>query len=371
MSRTEELIIGLMSGTSVDGIDAALVSFSSPSQLEVVTTEFTPFPEDLRGEINDTALNNSNLFHNTDSPLHATLAQHYASAAMNLIAKAGIPNTAIRAIANHGQTVRHEPEADEPFSLQLGDAQLIADQTGIHTISQFRQADIAAGGQGAPLMPAFHNALFGQAAHTFVLNLGGIANISQLGDPVIGFDTGPSNCLMDQWVEQHLGQRYDEGGNWAKSGRVIEELLDCLMTDPYLQHPYPKSTGTDHFNLDWLNRRFPELSQHSPADVQATLLAFTVKSVSLALEQLNAEQGNLYVCGGGAQNPALINALKDELEGFSVEKTDVLGVPADWVEAAGFAWLGYCHLHGVPSNLPSVTGASENLVLGESFIPGA
>jgi len=371
MDRPDELIIGLMSGTSVDGIDAALVSFESACKLSVVETEFTPFSDDLRAAINSTALNNSMLFRNEDSPLHKELAEHYAQASLSLIKKSALRTGDISAIANHGQTVRHEPNATAPFSLQLGDGQLVADRTRIRTISQFRQADIAAGGQGAPLMTAFHNVLFGRSDDAFVLNLGGIANISRLGAQVVGFDTGPGNCLMDQWIEQHLGQRFDRDAEWASSGTRIESVLSQLMTDPYLHEPHPKSTGTDHYNLHWLNRQIPDLGDYPPEDIQASLLAFTVESIGLALEQLNARTGELYVCGGGAQNPAIMASLKHRLNSFEIDKTDALGVPSDWVESVGFAWLGYCKQHNIPSNLPSVTGADKPVVLGQTFTPSS
>lgn len=364
-----ELFIGMMSGTSVDGIDAALVEISSKHSLRVVATEYTPFPSALRGEINHAALNNTELFKNEDSPLHETLASHYADAAISLIDKAGISAVDVTAIANHGQTVRHEPNHTPPFSLQLGDGQRIAEQTNIATISQFRQADLAAGGQGAPLMPAFHDAMFGQTDNGYVLNLGGIANITCLGAEVIGFDTGPSNCLMDNWIERNLGKRYDDGGEWAQSGEVLPDVLALLLQDPYLQQAAPKSTGTDYYNLSWLEERVTNLDDYRPVDIQATLLAFTVQSIALALSQQGASGGQLYACGGGAQNSYLMESLRQELAGFVVAKTDELGVPSDWVEAAGFAWLGYCYLHQLPSNLPSVTGAAEHLVLGELYSP--
>lgn len=363
------MFIGLMSGTSVDGIDAALVAFKSESSLRVLETEFTAFPDALRDEISYVALNNSHLNRNEDSSLHALLAEHYANASLSLIKKSCVDPTRIQAIANHGQTVRHEPSANPPFSLQLGDGQLIANKTGIKTITQFRQADLAAGGQGAPLMPAFHKAIFDQTDKVFILNLGGIANVTQLDNTVIGFDTGPANCLLDQWIEKHSGHRFDHNGDWAGCGSVLGDVLSKLMNDPYLSKPFPKSTGTDYFNLSWLQTHIVNLADYRPEDIQATLLAFTVQSVALALSQLNAHSGAIYVCGGGAQNTALMTALREELKGYSVNPTDALGVPCDWVESVGFAWLGYCHTHGLKSNLPSVTGARKALVLGEAFTP--
>lgn len=369
-----DLLIGLMSGTSVDGIDASLVSFQSDSDLEVIDNLFTPFDDDLRAQIIHTALNSNELERCDDSPLHSSLAAHYAHASLELIKKAGVLKDDISAIANHGQTVRHEPNAAAPFSLQLGDAQLIAQHTGIRTIGQFRQADLAAGGQGAPLMPAFHKAVLdrsnGQVTEPgIVLNIGGIANITRLGEPVIGFDTGPGNTLLDQWIERHQQQPYDADGAWAKGGTVLEPVLNSLLKDPYIAQAYPKSTGTDYFNLTWLSERAGDVNKYQPQDIQATLLAFTVKSIAQGLSQINSEQGRLYVCGGGAHNKALMKQLRIELPNFSVMPTDELGVPSDWVEAVGFAWLGYCRLHNIPSNLPNVTGANSHVILGEIFEP--
>jgi len=373
-SQAGELIIGLMSGTSVDGIDASLVSFRSMSDLTVVENEFTPYSDNLRAQINQAALNSSEIYRCEDLELHATLASHYAEASLNLIKKAQVPLEDISAIANHGQTIRHEPNLATPFSLQLGDAQLIAQHTGIRTISQFRQADLSAGGQGAPLMPAFHKAVLGKhqsltKGPAFVLNIGGIGNITQLNSPVLGFDTGPGNTLLDQWIEKHQNKAFDKNGEWARSGRVISNILEKLLTDPYLQKGYPKSTGTDYFNLPWLARRVARLEKFRPQDIQATLTAFSAKSIALGLSQIAATAGQLYVCGGGVHNKMLMELLNHELTDFSIKPTDELGIPSDWVEAVGFAWLGYCHLHGVESNLPSVTGANKKVILGHAFQP--
>ncbi|MDB4512042.1 anhydro-N-acetylmuramic acid kinase [Arenicella sp.] len=366
---TKELIVGLMSGTSVDGIDAVIVEFESSSRLTVVATEFSPFPDILRDEINQTAFDNRHLTRNSDSPLNQELAKYYAQASLSIIEKARLVKNNIAAIANHGQTVKHEPNAVPPVSLQLGCGQLIANLTGLQTITQFRQADLGKGGQGAPLMPAFHKAIFAQAEDTYILNLGGIANITGLCNSVVGFDTGPSNTLLDQWIEKHQGHRFDNNGEWADSGKVQEKILAVLMQDHYLHLPYPKSTGTDHYNLAWLNNTIEDLDCYSPEDVQATLLAFTVESIQLALQQLRANKGEIFVCGGGSHNSILMESLQTALAEFKMKKTDTLGIPADWVEAIGFAWLGYCHRHRIPSNLPSVTGATEAVVLGEKFNP--
>jgi len=379
-----ELIIGLMSGTSVDGIDAALVSFSSDRELNVIETEFTPFDEQLKQEINliahSSSKPNTELAPQDYQRLDKRLAQRYAEASLNLLKKSRHAPAEITAIANHGQTVRHEPNANPPFSVQLGNAQHIADLTKITTIAQFRQGDLALGGQGAPLMPAFHDALFGNGSDDrYVLNIGGIANITCLKKPIIGFDTGPGNTLLDQWINHCLNQAYDKNGDWANSGTVIGDVLTALLKEPYFGQPFPKSTGPDYFNLSWLNNKISDLQSYRREDVQATLLALTVESIAMALEQASTYQagthqdsthsGDVFVCGGGIHNSSLITLLKKRLPTFTLQDTNTIGIPADWVESVGFAWLGYCHLHNITSNLPEVTGASALTVLGERYLP--
>ena len=361
----KHIIIGLMSGSSVDGIDAAMVEFSSAQQLKVLATQFTPFKTALRKAINRIALSGK-IESVNESPLHRELAHAYAQASLSLIKQSGVTAEQISAIANHGQTVRHEPNATPAFSLQLGDGQLIAELTQITTICQFRQADLAAGGQGAPLMPAFHQALFGNAG--LIINIGGIANLSRLDEPIIGFDTGTGNTLMDQWINQHQQRHYDADGAWAMSGKVNEALLAQLMSDDYFKLPPPKSTGTDYFNLAWLHQHLANFNNLHANDVQATLLAFTVRTIAAAVAEYRGQHTAIYVCGGGVHNTALMTNLATAIPaGMTVHRTDALGVPADWVEAVGFAWLGYCKLHNLPSNLPSVTGANSPQVLGEVF----
>ena len=370
MSKNKELFIGLMSGTSIDGIDAALVSFNSVNRLTVVETLFTEFSKKTRHEINHTAQNNSKLEHNEDSPLHYSLASIYASACKQLLAKANVSTVEVKGIANHGQTVKHEPGANPPYSLQLGDGQLLANLTGITTYSQFRQADLAAGGQGAPLMPAFHHAMFGKNENAIILNIGGIANITCLCKPVLGFDTGPGNVLLDQWIEQELGLEYDQDGNWAAKGEVNDELLSKLLNEPYFSKAYPKSTGTDCFNLNWLKDRYPSYRQLKNVDIQATLVQVTVNSICKSITEIGLPTNtSIFVCGGGAKNPLIMKGLRSQLSYASITTTDELGIPSDWVEAVGFAWLGYCCANGIYSNLPSVTGAKKEVVLGKIFTP--
>lgn len=368
----EKLIIGMMSGTSADGIDAVLARFTSPNKVEIINTLYRDYPLPIRDRINQIA-HEQTLSSCADTPLNDELASHYADICLELIQQSGINKQDIRAVANHGQTVRHEPNATPPYSLQLGNPQLIANKTGLLTVANFRQADIAAGGQGAPLMPAFHSAVFGNhqneertKSERFLLNIGGIANITHLGESIIGFDTGPGNTLLDQWVYQHHKQTYDKDGQWAATGKINPELLSRLISDPYFSKPFPKSTGPDYFNLTWLAEH---LDNEPAEDVQTTLLELTIASIANELRQIGDLGGKLYVCGGGAHNKLLMTRLRATLGNYSVFDTDALGIPADWVEAVGFAWLGYCRLLEIESNLPSVTGASDSISLGEIFFP--
>ena len=387
-----------MSGTSVDGIDAALVEFESATQLRVIESYYSSFDDALVQKINRLAHSRTTPQRSDYAELDRELAHIYANACLQLICKSGIKKNSITAIANHGQTIAHEPSASPPSSLQIGDPQLLANLTGLTTISQFRQADLAAGGQGAPLMPAFHQALFGNTvtansgnrkARTFVLNLGGIANITALGgsviggsviggsvigdavigDAVIGFDTGPANTLLNQWINHCRQLPYDEDGSWGAQGNVVPEVLEQLLKDSYFAQDYPKSTGPDYFNLAWLTDTVDRLEQYRPRDIQATLLEFTVETIAMGFGLLQTNRGSLYACGGGVHNRALMQRLANRLNHFDLKLCDEFGVPADLLEATGFAWLGYCHLHGIPSNLPSVTGASMQVVLGERWNP--
>ena len=361
-----------MSGTSLDGIDAVLVEFESFRKFRMLASQFKPYTATLRQDINIAAQNNSKLLNNEDSPLHTLLAPVYADACETLISSSGVDKSSITGIANHGQTVKHEPSTYPPYSLQLGDAQLIANLTGLNVFSQFRQADLAVSGQGAPLMPAFHYAWLKDKLATndsvTVLNIGGIANITQLSKQTIGFDTGPGNVLMDQWIEKHLGKRYDKNGDWAQTGTVIQSLLSKLLQDPYFSLSPPKSTGTDYFNLDYLHKHEPNIGSFAPEDVQATLLQLTVESIALEIEKKHTT-GSIYMCGGGAQNTILTTQLQRRLNDFDIQTTNALGLPSDWVEAVGFAWLGYCCNNDIKSNMPSVTGAKREVVLGEKFRP--
>jgi anhydro-N-acetylmuramic acid kinase len=360
---TASLYLGLISGTSADGIDAALVRFEP--RLEVVASSTTPYPEALRARLLALATRNAAIALDDYGALDVAVGRCFAEAALTLLRESGVDPKRVEAIGSHGQTVRHRPIGENPFTLQIGDAAVIAEVTQIPTVADFRRADVAAGGQGAPLLPALHAALFAsRGASRVILNLGGIANITLLapGRDVIGFDTGPANCLLDAWALFHLGKPRDEGGAWARSGRVDGALLDALLSDPYFAAAPPKSTGREHFNLDWLEARLGD--NIAPADVQATLVSLSALSIADAIRANARDVREVFACGGGVHNPVLMDALRERLAPASLQSTSELGLDPDYVEAAGFAWLARARLMGVPGNLPAVTGARGPRVLG-------
>jgi anhydro-N-acetylmuramic acid kinase len=361
-----ELYIGLMSGTSLDGVDGVLADLAQ-AQPQVLAFSHTDFPPALRAEL--MALQSP-----VPDELHRAqlagvgLADVYAQTVDALLTASGIPATQVIAAGAHGQTVRHRPE--HGYTLQLLAPARLAEQTGIAVAADFRSRDIAAGGQGAPLVPAFHRAVF---AHPdiarVVVNVGGIANLSVLrpGEPVHGFDCGPGNVLMDGWIARHGGAAFDQDGRWAATGQVHAALLQQLLNEPYLSLPPPKSTGRDLFNADWLDRQLATCPGVAPADVQATLLEFTARSIAQAVRPQLGEGGELYLCGGGARNTALVDRLGQLIPGRSIAATDALGVPVDQVEALAFAWLACCAVRGEPGNLPTVTGAAGPRILGAIY----
>lgn len=360
-----DLYIGLMSGTSMDGIDAALVSFTDDA-IDIRATCKHDYPDDLVRELLS-ARQDTHLKHPADVPgLHRRVGECFCDAANALLARSGTDAADVTAVGSHGQTLRHEPNADEPFSLQIGDPAIIAAGTGITTVADFRSADIRLGGQGAPLAPAFHEWLFREpGTRRIVLNIGGIANVTVLpADDAMttGFDTGPGNTLLDAWIRKHEGMPYDTDGAWGATGSVDAALLAQMLADPYFELPAPKSTGFEYFNLEWLER-FP-VAGVAPADVQASLCALTAKSVARAVESNAGNQCDVFVCGGGAHNAAMMQSLRSELPACRVETTAIAGLDPDWVEAAAFAWLAMRTLAGLPGNLPGVTGASKAAVLG-------
>jgi anhydro-N-acetylmuramic acid kinase len=360
-----DLYIGLMSGTSMDGVDAALVRFGDHT-LDVIATHQHDYPGPLRHAL-VAARSLPDLRSSGQVPdLDRLVGECFRDAARQLLASAGVDASSVRAIGSHGQTLRHAPDADKPYSLQIGDPELIVAGTGVATIADFRRADMERGGQGAPLAPAFHEWLLRREGATrVVVNIGGIANITVLfGDdrPTIGFDTGPGNTLLDAWISAQGIAAFDSGGDWSAGGKVIDELLQSLLADPYFQAPAPKSTGFEYFNLDWLA---PALADHHDAtDVQSTLCRLTAQTVANAIRKAAPDADAVLVCGGGVHNTDLMARLGDALEGVTVESTASAGLDPDWVEAVAFAWLAMRTSEGLPGNLPSVTGAAEHAVLG-------
>jgi anhydro-N-acetylmuramic acid kinase len=365
MDSEKALYLGLISGTSADGIDAALVRFSE-GKPHLQAAHNLPWPADLRAQILALAQNDEPLDLDAFGRLDVRIGHCFADAAQALLQRSGTAAGDVRAIGSHGQTLRHRPAGAYPFTLQLGDPTVIAERCGIDVVADFRRADIAAGGQGAPLLPAVHAMLLGRPGHArVVLNLGGIANITVLGadGSVFGFDTGPANGLLDAWCQRHHGEAYDRDGTFAASGRVDPTLLRALLDDPYFALPPPKSTGREYFHLAWLAAH-PELATLDPADVQATLLELSARSVAEAIDRHAAAAGEVLVCGGGVHNGALMRRLGELLAPRSLVSTARDGIDPDYLEATAFAWLARQRLLGLPGNLPAVTGARGLRVLG-------
>lgn len=362
-SRTG-LYVGLMSGTSADGIDAALCSFDGAVQTHAALTY--PWPRHLRERVLATAQGQRHLDLDAFGHLDVAVGELFADAALDLLRKASVEATGIKAIGSHGQTVRHRPDGLHPFTLQIGDPSVIAARTGIDTVADFRRADVAAGGQGAPLMPAFHDHLLRSRGYTRgILNLGGIANLTVLRPGAVprGFDTGPANCLLDAWCQQHIDAKYDRDGAWAASGHVNAVLLDALLNDAYFDRPPPKSTGREYFNLAWLQQHACR-TEASPADVQATLLALTVRTACDAVRASADDIEEVLVCGGGIHNRGMMQALAHALAPCSLASTADVGIDPDFVEAAGFAWLAHQRVNGNPIDLSSITGSRSARLLG-------
>jgi len=366
--RATSLYVGLMSGTSADGIDAAVVRFSedaAPLHCELLLGRTYAWDAATRQAL--VSLGQAAHEPSLDElgQLDARVGLAFAEATRHLLAEANLGGSSIRAIGSHGQTIRHRPYGQPPFTWQIGDGNVIAEGTGIDTVADFRRRDVAAGGHGAPLMPAFHAALLHSPDEDrAVLNLGGIGNFTLLpvhGD-VRGFDTGPANALMDAWCQLHTGHDFDAGGEFAASGQVDEALLAGLLAEPWFAQPPPKSTGREQFHLSWLQ---PSLqAHHAAADVQATLMELTAATVANALRDHQPRTRRVLVCGGGVRNPRLLSRIQARLPEVVVESTTRHGLDPDFVEAMGFAWLARETLAGRPGNLPSVTGARGYRVLG-------
>lgn len=357
--------IGVMSGTSLDGLDIALIEQEQHTTL--LATHYLPMPDDLRAEL--LTLCSSGPDELARSAIAEQRWAQLAAQGINaLLNEQQLKPSDIRAIGSHGQTVRHEPARG--FTIQIGNPALLTELAGITVVADFRRRDVAAGGQGAPLVPAFHDALFSDSSHRrAVLNVGGFSNLSLL-DPqqaVHGFDSGPGNVLLDAWIQRHQGVSYDRNGDWAASGHVANDLLNALLGDPFFTTRGPKSTGRELFNLPWLDKHLASLPALAAADVQATLLEMTAKSIVAALQNAQQHTQQLLVCGGGAHNGSLMQRLAQLLPGCTVSSTAEQGVPPDWVEAMAFAWLAHCCLESIPGNRPSVTGAKGLRVLGAIY----
>ncbi|MDR0247991.1 MAG: anhydro-N-acetylmuramic acid kinase [Burkholderiales bacterium] len=376
---THALYAGIMSGTSLDGVDAVVAAFpeetvssregSCELSCELQGSAFVPFPSALRETL--LALQESGAEELARSARVAnTLADLYVQATQEAALKAGVEVAQLRAVGVHGQTVRHCP--DEAWSCQLNNPARVAEHLGIDVVADFRSRDLAAGGQGAPLVPAFHAAMFASASkHRVIVNIGGIANLTDLPPQgtVRGFDTGPGNVLLDAWYMQHQKGTFDRDGAWAASGQPSPALLAALLREPFFSKPPPKSTGRDLFHLAWLDAHLASFFSLSPADVQATLLQLTATSIAAAISKEAAMSEEIFVCGGGAYNMALMKALSVLLTSRTVRITDALGISAQHVEALAFAWLARETLARRPGNLPAVTGAGGPRVLGAIY-PG-
>ena len=353
-----------MSGTSLDGIDAVLVEFDC-NRCNILGTYYLSFPDGFREEILD--LNSPGTDEISRAQLLGNrLSKLYAQCVQQLLEECECPAASIIAIGCHGQTIRHRP--DLGYTVQIGNAAMLAELTGISVTTDFRSRDIAAGGQGAPLVPAFHQAMFSNdQCHRVVVNIGGISNLSNLppNGKTIGFDCGPGNLLMDAWSSEHLHTPYDKDGAWAAAGNCIPQLLEQMLAEPFFASPPPKSTGRDTFHLNWLKNHLQK--EYESIDIQATLLELTAKSISEAISRHCPGYDEIYLCGGGARNSALVSRLQSLLHGKLVQNTDILGIPADWVEAVAFAWLAKQRLEEKPGNLPEVTGAVGARILGAIY----
>ncbi|SEM76903.1 anhydro-N-acetylmuramic acid kinase [Pseudomonas sp. ok272] len=359
------LYIGVMSGTSLDGLDIALVEQSAT--IKLIATHYIPMPAALRIELLGLCTSGP------DEIARSAIAQQNwvelaAQGINNLLATQSLKPADIRAIGSHGQTIRHEPSRG--FTVQIGNPALLTELTAITVVSDFRSRDVAAGGQGAPLVPAFHEALFEQrSGNRAVLNVGGFSNLSliETDKPVSGFDCGPGNVLLDAWIHQQHGETFDRDGQWAASGKVEPALLNALLSDPFFLTKGPKSTGREVFNLQWLTQHLANLPGFAAQDTQATLLELTALTIIDSLQAAQVDTQELLVCGGGAHNKTLMTRLASLLPNTQVSSTAVYGVDPDWVEAMAFAWLAHCCLEGIPGNRPSVTGARGLRVLGAIY----
>jgi anhydro-N-acetylmuramic acid kinase len=368
---SDELFIGMLSGTSRDGVDSILVNFNQ-HKMEILHAACTPYPTAIKTTLDQLIETGKPPSKDVAMLLDENLGRFFARTAQNLLREAGMEPRDIRAIGSHGQTVWHEPEGDNPVSIQLGNPKLICKGTSATVVADFRSADLEAGGQGAPLAPLLHQQIFQSTTENrAVLNLGGIANLTMLpaSGGVSGFDCGPGNCLMDIWTQRHLQKDYDNGGKWASKGTVNDELLKALLDDPYLKLPPPKSTGLEYYNARWLDKILAN-SAYALADIQSTLAEFTAVSVADCLRG-SAQPNRLLVCGGGTHNTYLMRRIAANLPDVVVESTSRYGVGPDWVEALLFAWLARERLNDTIQDTPPITGAEHPVLLGSIHQPPA
>ncbi len=361
-----EFYIGLMSGTSVDGIDAALVDLND-NHPRLIAFDYLPFSTELKQQIADLSRANALIALQDYGNMDTQLGVLFADSVERLLTKTGIDRAAITAIGSHGQTMYHAPEGVLPFSLQIGDPNIIAEITGITTVADFRRRDIAAGGQGAPLVPAFHHAVFSDTTeHRVIVNIGGIANITVLpaapSEAVIGFDTGPGNTLMDQWIQQQRNISFDANGAWAKTGNINHALVAQLTQDPYFQAAPPKSTGKEYFSLPWLHQSI-NTAAFAAEDIQASLCYLTALTICEAINTHAPATQRVLICGGGIHNAFLLQLIEQQLR-CQVSSTEAFGLHPDHVEAVAFAWLARQTINQLSGNLKAVTGAKRPVILG-------
>ncbi len=369
-----ELYIGLMSGTSIDGIDASLVEFCE-DQIKTLAFEYIPFTESIKKKIQELS-NPDNLIHlNEYGSTDTKLGHLFAQATNQLLTKTAISNLEITAIGSHGQTIYHAPNQPSAFSLQIGDPNIIAEKTGITTIADFRRRDIATGGQGAPLVPAFHQEFFSRLFNLnkqkiSIINIGGIANITYLSDKkTIGFDIGPGNTLLDYWIQKNLNLPYDKDGKWARSGNPNIKLIDDLKQDLYFQLTPPKSTGKEYFSSSWLKKKISNFPDCSAKDIQASLCQLTADTITEAIQKYAPLTNQTLICGGGVHNEYLVECINKNLP-HSVLSTAEFGVNPDHIEAMAFAWLARQTIKNLPGNLMEVTGAKSPVILGGIYPAG-
>jgi len=367
----DELYVGLISGTSADGIDAALVSLRQ-DRPELIAHHLHPIPAATRKLLVSLFTPDRNQI-DLMGELDIELGRLFAAAANTLLQQAGVPASAVQAIGSHGQTIRHRPDNTAPFTLQIGDPHTISQLTGLPVVADFRRRDMACGGQGAPLAPLFHqHCLTDSRENRVILNLGGIANITLLpargsGGRPLAMDTGPASGLMDAWCQAHRNQPYDQAGAWAAQGQVIAPLLESWLQDPYFSHPAPKSTGKEYFHLEWAQQKAGmPLGDFEPVDVQATLLALTATTIMDAVNGLPVRANGVLVCGGGVHNQVLMDRLR-ALCPCPLDTTSPVGVDPDWVEAMCFAWLAKCHIDGTKLDTGPFTGAHSEVLLGALY----